>query len=84
MMWNLKILFFLRLKIFVSWFDSYCEDVEKGKRSTPVYKEFILKMDESYQSNTPQKIMVRDFIAGMTDRFFLKKIEEVCMPRSVF
>ena len=40
-------------------------------------KIFLNTMDASYIDNTDSKRMVIDYIAGMTDDYFVKKIKEI-------
>lgn len=52
-------------------FQSYLDDLHKRRRQSAVYVEFLDRLDESYQAETGLEMQVRDFIAGMTDDYFL-------------
>ena len=43
-----------------------------------IYKVFINNMDEEYINNNNNKKIVIDFIAGMTDDYFITMLEEKC------
>ena len=62
-------------------FEKLYENFEKNKKESVIYKEFLGKMSESYQSKTPPGGIVRDFIAGMTDEFFMDQCQKHLIPR---
>ena len=64
--------------LFQMLFEKYLNDLEQKKGY--IYEEFYLKMPESYtKTNSHGKIVV-DFIAGMTDNFFVEQFEENFLP----
>lgn len=66
-------------KAFNTLFNKYLEDITYNRKSSLINKLFLSDMDREYINNTDKKRMVIDFIAGMTDEFFLteyKKCEE--------
>lgn len=65
-------------KLFQMLFEKYLNDLEE-KRGY-IYEEYYLKMSESYTKvNSYGKIVV-DFIAGMTDNFFIEQFEKNFLP----
>ena len=72
-------------QMYTTLFTTYLEDLEKDTRNTVIFTDFI---DTSWisrnylRSATPAEI-VRDFIAGMTDRYFAKRYEECVIPRRI-
>ena len=69
------------LKLFQMLFDKYMDDLQ-NKRGY-IYNEFYLKMAEVYtKSNSYGKIVV-DFIAGMTDNFFVEQFENNYLPKYI-
>ena len=56
-------------------FESYLEEMETGKHGekSTFFAEFVSKMDAEYVSGNPPAAIVCDFIAGMTDDYFLKQ-----------
>ena len=55
-------------------YDRYLNDIKSCNRDSVIYKVFLNDQDKSYMENTDDKRKVIDFIAGMTDDFFIKEI----------
>ena len=53
-------------------FETYLKDMLGGKKQSPVFKDFLDDKPASYVDNNIPAALVRDFIAGMTDNYFLK------------
>lgn len=53
-------------------FQEYLEDLESGSATTAV-SDFVGKMDQRYHRDIVPATMVCDFIAGMTDDYFLNQ-----------
>jgi dGTPase len=53
----------------------YLKDLEEENKSSDIYKIFLNNESKEYKENNDNKRIVIDFIAGMTDDFFLKEIE---------
>ena len=53
------------------------EDLENNKKKSIVYKSFLNNMSDKYIENTCNKKIVIDFIAGMTDDYFMDKINNI-------
>jgi dGTPase len=67
-------------KLFDFLFDHYLEDLEKENRRSQIFVGFLKDMSQDYvQSHHPAEV-VRDFIAGMTDRYFLDQCPENFRP----
>lgn len=62
-------------------FESYLADLEAQRLGSPVYRDFLDRLDQDYKKETPPAGVVRDFLAGMTDEFFLKRHAELVTPR---
>jgi len=54
-------------------FETYLEHVHKQKRDSAIFFEKLNTMDPDYLDSQPASVKVRDFIAGMTDDYFLKE-----------
>jgi dGTPase len=54
-------------------FETYVEDVNNQKRDSAIFKEKLNTMAPDYLESQPAAVKVRDFIAGMTDDYFLKE-----------
>ena len=62
-------------------FETYLNDLEKGNESSDIYCEFLEGMSPDYKSKTASAGIVRDFIAGMTDEYFLEQCRENLIPQ---
>ncbi len=58
-------------------FNKYLDDITNKNYDSDIYKIFLNTMNASYIDNTDSKRMVIDYIAGMTDDYFVKKIKEI-------
>lgn len=61
-------------------FNRYLEDLSAINESSDIYKGFLDGMSEGYVRRTQPPEIVRDFIAGMTDDFFLKQCDKYLVP----
>ena len=50
-------------------------DIINDNKDSDIYKIYLNEMDSNYLNNTSKERMVIDYIAGMTDDFFMSKIE---------
>ena len=68
-------------KAFNTLYSKYLNDLEYTKKDSEIYTLFLDNMSDDYISNTSNKRIVIDFIAGMTVNFFIKcyeNIEKAC------
>jgi dGTPase len=77
-----------RAKIRVMYFTLYSallDDLEDQRRSSPIFSDFIDTdwINPRYRESATGAELVRDYIAGMTDRYFAKRFEEIVIPRKV-
>jgi dGTPase len=63
-------------------FGKLYEDLDKRGEASVIYEEFLKGMSESYRAKTPTAGMVRDFIAGMTDEFFMDQCHKHLIPKT--
>ena len=54
-------------------FETYVDDVQKQKKDSAIFKEKLNTMAPDYLESQSAAVKVRDFIAGMTDDYFLKE-----------
>ncbi|MCU0597719.1 MAG: HD domain-containing protein [Desulfobacterales bacterium] len=60
-------------ELFAEIFSLFRSDIHNRNLDSPIYKHFIDGMSEAYlDSHCPEEI-VRDFVAGMTDKYFLRQ-----------
>ena len=62
-------------KIFATW-------KQKGKESL-LWTHFLRGKNVEYVEGTPAVLLVRDFMAGMTDGYFLRLFHELFVPRTI-
>ena len=67
--------------LFEMLFDRYLEDIEKEDRSSVIFSGFLSDMSEDYMTRFSKEEIVRDFIAGMTDQYFLRQCPEHLRPK---
>ncbi|MGA9177055.1 MAG: HD domain-containing protein [Desulfobacterales bacterium] len=68
-------------KLFGILFEKYLDDIEKENRESVIFKGFLEDMSENYIQNHCKEEIVRDFIAGMTDQYFLRQCPEDMRPK---
>ena len=66
--------------LFAVLFDFYLTEILEGGIQSPINKEFLGDMDQSYLDSAPPALMVRDFMAGMTDDYFLDQSRRLLIP----
>ena len=52
----------------------YVNDIQNNNQNSSIYKVFLKDMNNEYQQNNPYRIAI-DFIAGMTDDYFINEYE---------
>jgi dGTPase len=62
-------------------FEKYLQDLETGNEDSDIYTEFLEGMSPEYTVNTLPAGVVRDFIAGMTDEYFLSQCRKHLIPQ---
>jgi dGTPase len=72
-------------RMYVTLFATCLEDIEDERRSARIFTDFIDTgwTSPNYLRSATEAELVRDFIAGMTDRYFAKRFEECVIPRRV-
>lgn len=57
-------------------FESFLEDLQKERLESSIYKDFLVELNEDYIKNTQKEQIVVDYIASMTDRYFIDVFKE--------
>ena len=70
---QIKIHLSLIKKRFKMLFEKYLNDIEKENYDSVIFSTFLKDMSENYFKNHVEVEIVRDFIAGMTDQYFLRQ-----------
>ena len=64
-------------------FGCYLDDLSRSDASQSIFTDYISRFPDSYLSTTGDEQIVADFIAGMTDQYFLKQHALRFLPRSI-
>jgi dGTPase len=67
-------------ELFQRLFDRFLEDFEKQRTDSVIFQGFLNGMSADYLERHRPAEVVRDFIAGMTDRYFLDLCPEALRP----
>ncbi len=59
--------------LFRRLFDQYLEDIRRENYDSAIFSGFLKDMSQEYISEHKAEEIVRDFIAGMTDHYFLRQ-----------
>jgi len=70
-------------RLFNYLFEKYLEDIEKINQESVIYNQFLDGMSEKYITGHSAPEIVRDFIAGMTDHYFLRQCPEAMRPEPI-
>jgi dGTPase len=62
-------------------FEKYLRDLETGNEDSDIYTEFLEGMSPEYTDGALPAEVVRDFIAGMTDEYFLSQCRKHLIPQ---
>jgi len=61
-------------------FDAYLVDLDESDAHSSIFSDFISHFPDSYLQETPDERIVADFIAGMTDQYFMKQYNLHFLP----
>jgi len=68
-------------ELFELLFEKYLADIQDQRKSSVIFRQFLKDMNQDYtQKHQPAEI-VRDFISGMTDQYFLDQCPKNLRPR---
>ena len=70
-------------RMYATLFETYLQDLESGRRDIPIVTDYIKTgwINPQYLETAMDAELVRDYIAGMTDRYFAKRFEECVIPK---
>jgi dGTPase len=66
--------------LFVLLFERYLADIENKNHSSVIFTRFLEDISSDYVQKHSKEEIVRDFIAGMTDQYFLRQCPENMRP----
>lgn len=67
-------------RMFAKLFETYLNDLENQSQNSAIFRRFLDRMSDDYIERHPPAEIVRDFIAGMTDRYFLSQFPPAGRP----
>jgi dGTPase len=70
-------------ELFYVLFERYLEDLEKENQASIIFTEYLRGMSDEYRTTSKPPEIVRDFIAGMTDQYFLRQVPGDLRPRTI-
>jgi dGTPase len=72
-------------QMYATLFAAYLNDLEEELQDSKIFTDFIDTswISQNYLASATLPELVRDFIAGMTDRYFAKRYEECVIPRRI-
>lgn len=67
-------------ELFQILFSRYLEDLDKGNENSVIFKSFLEDICDDYVKTHKPAEIVRDFISGMTDHYFISQCPEKLRP----
>jgi dGTPase len=67
--------------LFQHLFDRFLADVKAGREDSPIWEDFLDAMDPGYRESRQPAEIVRDFLASMTDAYFLRTSQTLFFPQ---
>jgi dGTPase len=67
--------------LFRRLFDRFLKDVAAGREDSPIWVDFLADLDPGYLKSRQPAEVVRDFLASMTDAYFLRTSQELFFPQ---
>jgi dGTPase len=68
-------------QLFQLLFERYLNDLERDNQDSIIFAKYLNEMSDDYRNNASHSEITRDFIAGMTDDFFLNQFAEDLRPK---
>lgn len=63
--------------MFNTLYSIYLKDIKEGRNKTDIYKAYLRTMHKDYKKQTSDKRKVIDFMAGMTDNYFIEQYNKL-------
>jgi dGTPase len=67
--------------LFHHLFDRFLADVEAKREDSPIWEDFLAAMEPGYRESRRPAEIVRDFLASMTDAYFLRTSQDLFFPQ---
>jgi dGTPase len=68
-------------ELFAALFARFLQDLKEKRLSSPIWADFLAPMEAAYLKGRQPAEIVRDFIASMTDAYFLRQCQELFFPQ---
>jgi dGTPase len=68
-------------ELFEILFEAYLRDLKKQRKSSVIFDQFLKDMTDVYIHDHKPAEIVRDFISGMTDQYFLNQFPKSIRPK---
>ncbi len=69
--------------IFKYLFDTYLSALENGNESNAIFSDFLNGMSTAYKQDHTNPQIVRDYISGMTDSYFIRQAPDYLKPDAI-
>ncbi len=69
--------------IFIHLYHTYLSDLETENLDSVIFTQFLKGMDQHYRETHRPGEIVRDFIAGMTDSYFIRQAPAALRPKPI-
>ena len=70
-------------ELFEMLFEQFLEDLHRQRKSSVIFRQFLEDMTAEYIGRHGPAEIVRDFISGMTDQYFLEQCPESLRPKVI-
>jgi len=67
--------------LFARLFQQFLADLAAERRDSPIWTDFLDRMDPAYLASHQAAEIVRDFLASMTDAYFMRISQGLFFPR---
>ena len=67
--------------LFHQLFERFLADMEAGREDSPIWVDFLAAMAPGYRESRQPGEIVRDFLASMTDAYFLRTSQDLLFPQ---
>ena len=61
-------------------FNSFFKALNENNTESEIFKHFLNSKNKQYRKKNKPQVIVRDFIAGMTDRYFTFLLKKLILP----
>jgi len=71
-----------KIKILFEWIvDRFLNDLKNDRQNSPIFSQFLAEMSADYIGRARPEEIVRDFVSGMTDTYFLQQCPSELHPK---